>query len=328
LFGVHIFFALSGYLITSRLVHEARRNPVNLKEFYLRRVFRIQPAALTYLSVVGLLGLAGVLSVSLGSWMSALLCYANLRSGEVFWYTAHFWSLSIEEHFYLLWPLIFVLLGERRRLGGAVALVVALSMWQVAVVKFQIAMTSAWIVRTDMQAEYLMCGCAVAIAQASSRWRPTVARLTGPVPLILGSIVMIAAALIPVSDWKVAQVFRSTGAAATAVVLAATSTRPEGWFSRLLELRPLTWVGRRSYSLYLWQQLFFAWDAKRAPALGFLQSFPWNLAGAIAAASASYLLIEQPAIRVGRWTVRRLRTARDPVRLRGADSEPLPAVEY
>lgn len=327
LFGVHIFFSLSGYLITSRMLQEASRRPVSLRDFYLRRVFRIQPAALTYLLVIGALSLAGVLAVSLGSWRSALLCYANLYSGEMAWYTAHFWSLSIEEHFYLIWPLIFVLLGERRRLGGALALVFALSVWQAVSIKFQIAMTSAWIVRTDMQAEYLMCGCALAIARSSSRWKPTMARLTGAAPLILGLVLMTAAALIPVSDWKVAQVLRSTGAAATAIVLAATSTQTQSGFARLLELRPLVWLGRRSYSLYLWQQLFIAWDGKRAPALGVLQSFPLNLICAIVAASASYYLIEQPAIRLGRRTIRRLRASGDAIRAPDAVSEAVPAVE-
>jgi peptidoglycan/LPS O-acetylase OafA/YrhL len=327
LFGVHIFFSLSGYLITSRLIQEASRRPVSLKAFYLRRVFRIQPAALTYLLVIGALSLAGVLAVSLGAWRSALLCYANLYSGEMAWYTAHFWSLSIEEHFYLVWPLIFVLLGERRRLGGALALVFALSVWQAVSIKFQIAMTSAWIVRTDMQAEYLMCGCALAIARSSSRWKPTMARLTGSAPLSLGLVLMTAAALIPVSDWKVAQVLRSTGAAATAIVLAATSTQTQTWFARLLELRPLVWLGRRSYSLYLWQQLFIAWDDKRAPALGLLQSFPMNLTCALVAASASYYLIEQPAIRLGRRTIRRLRASGDPVRAADSVSEAVPAIE-
>ena len=82
--------------------------------FYLRRLFRIQPAAIVMLAGVGLLALAGVLHVSLGAMMASLLSYRNFfnaadartLSGDR--YTVHFWSLAVEEHFYFLLPAILV----------------------------------------------------------------------------------------------------------------------------------------------------------------------------------------------------------------------------
>jgi peptidoglycan/LPS O-acetylase OafA/YrhL len=313
--GVHIFFTLSGYLITSRLVAEAKQGHVSLKAFYLRRLFRIQPAAITYLLVVGLLAQAGVLPRSPASWKSALLCYANLLPLPSWgWYTGHFWSLSIEEHFYLIWPVLFLLLGDRRRLAGALVLTVALSLWRAVAIKLQITMTAAWTVRTDMQAEYLMWGCLLALWQATPRWGPVLERLTGPVPCALGLMVMATAGLPATDNWVAQHFLRSAGAAATALVLVVTSTHATSWFGRCLELRPLKWLGRRSYSLYLWQELFFVWEVQRAPAMGRLQSLPWSVSCALAAAAASYCLIERPMIRLGQRVILRLRHRNEPIR--------------
>ncbi len=80
------------------------------------------------------------------------------------------------------------------------------------------------------------------------------------------------------------------------VVLIATVNRPQEWLSRLLQSRPLQWVGRLSYSLYLWQQLFFhsGYDHR------ILQRFPINLALALACAWLSYRFVERPSVRFGR----------------------------
>jgi peptidoglycan/LPS O-acetylase OafA/YrhL len=74
---------------------------------------------------------------------------------------------------------------------------------------------------------------------------------------------------------------------------------------RILESSVLRWVGRISYSLYLWQQVFFAWDAERAPALGVLQTWPLNLACALLLAAASHYFLEKPVIALGRRLVSR-----------------------
>jgi peptidoglycan/LPS O-acetylase OafA/YrhL len=309
--GVHIFFTLSGYLITSRLVREAARGRVSLSEFYLRRVFRIQPAAWTYLTVVGALALLGKLDVLLGSWLSALLCYANLHTNWS-WSTGHFWSLAIEEQFYLVWPLLFVVLGERRRFAGAVALTAAFSVWRAVAMKFHLTMTPTWLVRTDMQAEYLMWGCALALWKANPHQQPLIARLTGPVPFAFALALMAAGALVSTGSGKLDQVLRTVGAGATGLVLLTTSTRPRTWLGRLLELSPVARLGRVSYSLYLWQQIFFAWDEFRSPSMGRLQSLPWNIAAALACAVVSHRFIEQPLIRVGHRVIERRRAATKP----------------
>ena len=89
-------------------------------------------------------------------------------------------------------------------------------------------------------------------------------------------------------------------------MLAGTAMRPGGAAGRVLEWEPLRWVGRISYGLYLWQQMFLVHDpALRLPAIAGWQAWPWNLAAVFACATLSYYAIERPTIALGRAAARR-----------------------
>ena len=112
--GVTLFFVLSGYLITSRLLSEPK---IDLKSFYIRRFFRLMPCAWTYLLALWIVGIA-VHATIVGS--DAWSCLFFVRN-YIPWHesatnmrTGHFWSLSIEEQFYLAWPPLLALLGRKR----------------------------------------------------------------------------------------------------------------------------------------------------------------------------------------------------------------------
>ena len=126
--GVQIFFAISGYLICTLLLLESDKRPISLRAFYTRRVFRILPPAFTYLTVVGLLSAAGVIAVRGIDIASCIFLFANYITNG--WYVAHFWSLSVEEHFYLLWPAILAFAGWRRASHIAFAGIVAVGSWR------------------------------------------------------------------------------------------------------------------------------------------------------------------------------------------------------
>jgi peptidoglycan/LPS O-acetylase OafA/YrhL len=83
------------------------------------------------------------------------------------------------------------------------------------------------------------------------------------------------------------------------LVIVGTVVRPKGIPGRILEFPPIRWVGRLSYSLYLWQQLFLVTNAERAERMGSLQSFPINIVCVLAIATASYYLVERPLIKIG-----------------------------
>ena len=123
--GVEVFFAISGLLITKLLLEEFdRHRRLNLRSFYIRRVFRILPIVFAFLAVVALLRWY----VSPLDWISPLLFFRNYVDIGVHggYFTAHFWSLAVEEHFYLFWPLVVFLLACRPRALIVVSLAASL----------------------------------------------------------------------------------------------------------------------------------------------------------------------------------------------------------
>jgi peptidoglycan/LPS O-acetylase OafA/YrhL len=125
-----VFFVLSGFLITWLLCFEEdKRREVSLPSFYARRALRILPPALVYIACVSFLGWLGLASVTRMEPLYAVFFVRNLMpdGGR---HLAHFWSLAIEEQFYLLWPLAFLLLrSNSRRLICAVALFAMAPFW-------------------------------------------------------------------------------------------------------------------------------------------------------------------------------------------------------
>src|SRR5580704_2439818 len=130
-FGVEAFFVLSGFLITWLLcVEEDKRGVISLPSFYARRALRILPPAFLYIALASLLGLLGWANIVRNEPLYSIFFIRNLMAngGD---HLGHLWSLAIEEQFYFLWPLGFLLLrSDRRRLFLAVALFIAAPFWQ------------------------------------------------------------------------------------------------------------------------------------------------------------------------------------------------------
>jgi peptidoglycan/LPS O-acetylase OafA/YrhL len=122
--GVTVFFVISGFLITSLLLQEHQlRGKISLKDFYIRRAFRILPPFWLFLATVVALSKLGMFETT---WANIAIAFAFLRdymSGD--WWTGHSWSLSVEEQFYLLWPAALVLIGRRKSLWIACSLILA-----------------------------------------------------------------------------------------------------------------------------------------------------------------------------------------------------------
>jgi peptidoglycan/LPS O-acetylase OafA/YrhL len=297
--GVDIFFALSGLLITTRLLEERAANGrINLSQFYVRRAFRILPPYFLYLGVLALLALAGVVSVSRLQWLGCVGFFRNYLPEPDVWgrYTGHFWSLSVEEHFYLLWPFLLVLLGTRKAGGLAVLLAVAISVWRKVDQHYQI-LSPFGLGRSDTNMDAILWGgfAAVVVHHPAARaWLSRRLTLSVWVGLVVVAVYLVLAE--PPFGMTLLAVLMPW-------LLLGTVFNPTSWPSRLLETAPLRWLGRISYSLYLWQQLFIFGVLRH---LGVLQSdAPWqvNLALALpatlAAAAGSYYLVERPILRIG-----------------------------
>jgi peptidoglycan/LPS O-acetylase OafA/YrhL len=300
--GVSLFFAISGFLICSRLLEEEQIfGRISLKGFYIRRACRILPAAFTYLGVLALLGVSGLLIVTPLEWWSCVLFFRNYLPPEwirVGWggYTIHYWSLAVEEHFYLLWPALLAFSGRVRARYVAAGLAAAVAMWRWW--DFHHQLVNRYLPgllfpsRTDVRLDALLLGCLAALVVAEPRWRAWLDRLfTGRVWWAFVVAYLLTQAVTRRHDYGMQE------SALLALLVAGTVLHPVGIVGRVLENPVMKWVGRLSYSLYLWQQLFLIPGA-RWP-LSILQRAPWNLILVFLLAAASYELVERPMIRLG-----------------------------
>jgi peptidoglycan/LPS O-acetylase OafA/YrhL len=322
--GVDLFFAISGFLITFRLIEEFRiSGKISLQAFYIRRFFRIIPPALTYLGCMALLGLLlKLVPMNFGQIAAAALFFRNYDSMgiERGWYTGHFWSLSVEEHFYLLWPGLLVWCGLNRGRFLAPLLACGVAIWRFLDLRHEwvasvIPSIKDSVARSDYRLDGLLWGCALAFLWQSPRARGRIKRICNPVSL------MVFVAGICLLLWRQPPGNVAALALLLPLCLCCTISRPHWWLARLLDASPVAWLGRISYSLYLWQQLFL--PTRDLPfALLPIQQFPLNLALAVAAAAASYYLLERPLITYGRSLAARWSPASE-VRLETlcADSE-------
>jgi len=220
-------------------------------------------------------------------------------------FTAHYWSLAVEEHFYLVWPGLLLLCGSRRGLWAAIAIGFGVAVWRRVALLAMIAHThtvdSLYFVRTDFRIDAIMWGAALALLLARPGARAWLAaNLT---PLVSMAILALYLLIVRVFDGR-PTIWESI---AVPLMIASTMLRPGSIAGRLLESAPMRWLGRLSYSLYLWE-LFFVFRGV-PQTLGVAQRFPFNLVLTFACACGSYYLVERPLIRLGH----RL-TPRDPRR--------------
>lgn len=300
--GVSLFFAISGFLICSRLIEEETlTGKISLGGFYLRRACRILPAALTYLVVIGVLGLTGLIAVGQWDWWSSVLFFRNYLPPNLIYpgwggYTVHYWSLAVEEHFYLLWPAFLALVGRRRAIYWGSGAAIAISVWRWW--DFHHHWMDRHIpglifgTRTDVRLDGLLMGCMAALLVTKPAWRKKAVVILGTWSC-WGLIAVYAAFQFPAHSHR----YTIWESALLPAIVLSTVLHPESWLGRVLELPLARWIGRLSYSLYLWQQLFSLNDAKRPVSL--LQYLPLSVVLLFLVAFASYKFIERPMIRFG-----------------------------
>ncbi len=296
--GVDIFFAISGILICSRLLdEESRFGHISIKHFYVRRAFRILPPALAYLLVIGLLALAGVIVVPLRQWVASAFFYRNygrlagVADTGVSWYTGHFWSLSVEEHFYLLLPALLLL--TRRHLRVPVLLFIALAVLGNRAMQLS---TRPWHMisyHTDVRMDSLLFPAILAVLLHADRNRNKARKWFAAWPFL--AIIMVALFML----WHDTFTQRTILALFVPLVIMGSILAPNNLFGRFLEWRPLRFVGKISFSLYLWQQLFISRLYRFQHPLGILDTWPFDIAATFVCAVLSYYLLELPLVRIG-----------------------------
>jgi peptidoglycan/LPS O-acetylase OafA/YrhL len=312
--GVDLFFVLSGFLISGLLLAEFQRSGrLDIRRFYYRRALRLLPAVLVLVAATTGLALADHHSdmgkATLAMAPKTLLYVANLGRTDIGnpSLLAHTWSLSIEEQFYLLWPLVLLLVLRTRRsrmaLTGVVLGFAALATVTRTVSYLTGPDTSAhfgrWYFRTDTKVDALLLGCTIAVLLASdlprSRW---FARLPARTIGLASLLAMLA--VVPWVDLTRAtfmvqlSVFRL--ASAGLILALVVGQRFASLLQRALSMRWLRFTGVLSYSLYLWHFPVFMLVQQQ---LGrSLQSLMVELPITLLLAYGSYRLVERPFLRV------------------------------
>jgi peptidoglycan/LPS O-acetylase OafA/YrhL len=282
--GVDVFFVLSGFLIT-RMLHEELVNTgrLSLARFYGRRAVRLYPTLLIMLAAV--LWAAPVFWPERHLTREAIIAALYLSDySHAFFGTplvlTHTWSLSVEEHFYLLWPL--VLPWVLRRPDGPrwlLRLFVCLVVWRVA----SLALVG-WVptyFRFDARASGLVLGSWLALARLRDmpRWIGWCA-----LALLVPLGVLVQYGTVSGLD---AAVIVAEACAAGLIVAAIKGTGP----ARLLARPPLAYIGRLSYGLYLWHYPIMFWMRER---------YDWTVTLAVGGAlsfvlaAASYTWVDMP----------------------------------
>ncbi|MBD8061528.1 acyltransferase family protein [Oceanitalea stevensii] len=321
--GVDVFFVISGFLITTLLLRElGKKGRVDLPRFWLRRARRLLPALVSVVVVsVSLAAVAGGdLLVNIGRQVLGALTFSNnwLEIGAGSSYFAqtspllfvNFWSLAVEEQFYLLWPPLLGLLlaltstgRQRVRVALAVAAVSALLM---ALLHTPGQDATRVYYGTDTHLFGLMIGVALAFAWASPHsWLHSAAwqRWRQPAALVALAGLLV---LMTVLHEDTALTFRGGILAASLLtaVLVAALLGPVGIYQRLLRMPPVAWLGERSYGIYLWHWPLILVLTELMPATTYDSALSWTtralaLVLTLVVAGASYRWLEMPVRQEG-----------------------------
>jgi peptidoglycan/LPS O-acetylase OafA/YrhL len=263
---------------------------VSLKLFYARRALRIFPASYTYLLVVTVMWVTGYIHLTKADFWCAVTYTMNYLPSRS-WQVGHLWSLSVEEQFYLIWPLTFVLLKRRRATWAAASMILVAILTRAASRLFLKGTVFYELEMFPMVADSLAVGCVLAMLRDKLEEKTWYLKLFSP----RWSIVLLALALGLNRCLSYSAVDRTLGMGAINVALAVlvhrSVYRANDCIGRALNWRPVALVGVLSYSLYLWQQLFLDFNS-----VSWMTRFPQNLLFTVAAALASYLLIEKPLL--------------------------------
>jgi peptidoglycan/LPS O-acetylase OafA/YrhL len=281
--GVRVFFVISGYLITSLLLNEhAKTSTISLRDFYIRRAYRILPAAMAFMLPVFVFYRHELRWYDMAAAVFYLMNFSFSRP----WVLAHLWSLSVEEQFYFLWPGVLKK-WYRHRVAILAGVIAFAPIYRIGTFLLHLSDTTQQ--NFPAVADTLAVGCLLAI------FAPRIPKIKlAPAVLMLFPIVLVPLYLgvTRLHTLVLLFVFWPIMNASIAGFLLHVVQSP--W--RILNIRPVVWLGKISYSLYLWQEIF---------AYGPHGQFWYDPMFAVGLACVSYYLVEQPMLRL------RERKARD-----------------
>ncbi|CAB4883830.1 unannotated protein [freshwater metagenome] len=332
--GMSVFFPLSGFLMTRLVLNEHHHNDgaVRLRRFWLRRARRLLPAHYAMLVAVGLLlVLGGTWANGDGGAMLSSLLYSNnwwqLGHSVDYWSQfssrvspfQHLWSLSVEEQFYVLWPVVMVLAMKRARRPLRAIWLTSCAVAALGLAYGLIITRAGWGGPTDVyyntgvRGAELLAGSALAALMAGRPQIWTSARARRALDIAAGACLVAIGYTSITLDASASRFIADGGMFVTGiatVIIIASATRG-GAVETFLALAPLRWLGTRCYSLYLWHWPIIAMVTRESSGLRGWWLTTAQIVITFAATVLSYWLVEEP-IRHGLRATRR-KWSRNPV---------------
>jgi len=316
--GVHLFFVLSGFLITVLLLAEQdRTGGIDLGHFARRRALRLLPALIALVTVLFVIATArggpGA-HHAVDSAFAALTLTTNwvMKGGDnpvgrllgphlhISTELIQTWSLAIEVHFYILWAVALWATARadwsrRKQMMLAVGGVAAVFVWRAT--RFDGGNWLPIYLSTSARMDAPLMGAVAAIAFTAGWTRRLPTRVWAALGVAALATFVIAAFTV---DWTSALLpqwlYTALACCAAVAILAAVCGGP-GWYARTLSVPPLVFLGRISYSLYLWHYPLFWTIQRKNPHWPGPIRFTVGVGAALAISTASYYLIEQPFLR-------------------------------
>jgi peptidoglycan/LPS O-acetylase OafA/YrhL len=306
--GVNIFFVISGYLITKLLIIERKKTgSVNLKDFYIRRILRIFPVFYLYIIVIIILKtfyipklfesytLVGFAAIYLWNYAHLFHIHTTIRENG-FRFFGHFWSLSLEEQFYLIWPLMFIRLTNGTLTKVVVAIIVITPVIRIATYFFMPGSRGQMSMMLQTGGSTIFIGCLGAILENTTFFKE---KITGVIynnkliVVIAIFLLVISPLLFKFFGGVYSVPLGSTLNSLCIAVLLYWLVYVPSKVSDFLNKKIIIEIGILSYSLYIWQQLFLTVRLHL-----WINQFPQNIFLVFAVASISYYAIEKPILQL------------------------------
>ncbi len=313
--GVDLFFVLSGYLVSGLLFSEFKRaGQVNITRFLIRRGFKIYPPfyLFTALSFLGAYLHSFPLPCKRQEFLGELLFLQNYLAG----YWNHTWSLAVEEHFYLLLALlVFVVLRTRQGANNPFSFIPSFTVFALIAILCLRAMTTysfapeqidGTLILSHLRMDSLLFGVLLSylqhfkkdvLGEISSRYREGL--------VVMVFLAVMVPSIAPILESRPMQIFGLSllmlGFGALLLITISARSSPAPIVSALLT--PLAYIGRQSYSIYLWHMMIYYLSLKIFPVQSgsaelFYLQVSWYFVGSIAGGALMALLIETPSLRI------------------------------
>jgi peptidoglycan/LPS O-acetylase OafA/YrhL len=306
-FGVTLFFFISGFLITRLLIAElGTAGRIDLPRFYARRFLRLAPALLVMVALVSITAVATGRKAPPMDIVAAVFYFANYYRIFV-GFTLTFgllWSLAVEEHYYLVFPAILgPIFRSSRPLVILTGLVAAALVWRISLMAVIHPPADYTYMATDARFDSILYGAILAVWMSKTPDLLSKPVLTSLPAFGVGVIVILATFVLKSAFLRETIRYSAQGLALMPIVAAITfsdKARIYGFARSILSSAPATFIGKLSYSLYLWHYVFIDGVTSALPRLKPIVALPIAFVLAIVASLISYYGVERSFVKLRR----------------------------